>query len=579
MKLSGIENKARLALSLFVLALLLGAGASLALYFQARQQLSDQRARQLELEVSLLASTLSFSSGAQLKELLQRNNISAAVALYSADGVPLASASTLSRWPEPTLLLPSSRPTEKTTKASIRHEGGFDIAEIRAAAGIIVMAKPGDHFLPSLAVYMLSYQVVALLLGLVLMALLTRWLLRPYQRVVEAARISPVRASAAPSEGEFVVETFRALLEQLQSKERELARLNALERERAEKSERFNERLIASLPSGLVAVDSNGFITSINSHAKTIFDPARQDGAGTHYSSLFKSAPKLIQLISECLSSGASFRREEVQFKDPAGRMRHLGLSISPIMSSSQKVEGSLCLVTDLTEVIELRERMKLQENLANLGEMAAGLAHEFKNSLATIQGFIQLIGQHRNDQAISAALNEVKLLTQLVTDFLNFARPQKLNLARIDLGSLIRASAGEFKNQLEEARIEMIISGSFPTITGDEALLRRAFSNLIRNAIEAIDPESEQRFIEITASVDQSHNPNYVQVRVRDTGHGIAPEDLHRIFIPFFTTKSRGHGIGLALVQKILMAHGGDVSAESTTSGTTFCCRLPITM
>jgi PAS domain S-box-containing protein len=579
MRLSGAENKARLALSLFVLALLFGMGASLALYFQARQQLSNQRARQLELEISLLASTLSSGSGAQLKELLERNNISAAVALYSAEGVPMASASTLSRWPEPMLLLPSSRPTERTTGASIRHQSGFDIAEVKAAAGIIVMAKPGDHLLPPLAIYLLSYPVIALLLGLVLIALLTRWLLRPYQRVVEAARISPVRAPAAPNESEFVVETFRALIEQLQSKEKELARLNALERERAEKSERFNERLIASLPSGLVAVDSDGFITSINSHAKAIFDPARQDGAGAHYSSIFRSAPKLIELISECLSSGASFRREEVQFKDPAGRIRHLGLSISPIMSSSQKVEGSLCLVTDLTEVVELRERMKLQENLANLGEMAAGLAHEFKNSLATIQGFIQLLDRHCNNQATSAALNEVKLLTKLVTDFLNFARPQKLNLARIDLGSVIRDSAGEFKDQLEEAGIKMIISGSFPTITGDEALLRRAFSNLIRNAIEAIDPESEQKLIEITASVDQDQDPNYVQVRVRDTGHGIATEDLQRIFIPFFTTKSRGHGIGLALVQKILMAHGGDVSAESTTSGTTFLCRLPITM
>lgn len=577
MKLSGAENKARLALTLFVLALLLGMGASLALYFQTRHELNAQRARQLELEVSLLASILSSGSSAQLKELLQRNNISAAVALYSAEGVPLASASTLSRWPEPTLLLPSSRPAEKTPGTSVRHEGGFDIAEAKTSAGIIVMAKPSDQFWSPLAVYMFSYQFVALLLGLVLMALLTRWLLRPYQRVVEAARISPVRAPAAPSESEFVVETFRALIEQLQSKEKELARLNALERERAEKSERFNERLITSLPSGLVAIDSNGLITSINSHAKSIFDPARQDGDGVHYSSLFKSAPKLIELISECLSSGASFRREEVQFKDPSGRIRYLGLSISPIMSASQKVEGSLCLVTDLTEVVELRQRMKLQENLANLGEMAAGLAHEFKNSLATIQGFIQLLDRHSDNQAVSAALNEVRLLTQLVTDFLNFARPQKLNLAQVDLGSVIEDSAREFKNQLQEAGIQMRISGQFPVITGDEALLRRAFSNLIRNAIEAIDPESEQKLIEITASVDEGHDPRYVHVRVRDTGCGIAPEDLHRIFIPFFTTKSRGHGIGLALVQKILMAHGGDVSVESSTSGTTFCCRLPI--
>src|ERR1044071_2644308 len=122
----------------------------------------------------------------------------------------------------------------------------------------------------SIFVYLFSYQIIALIFGLALMFLLVRWLLRPYRRMVEAARGSPVHASAAMSESEFVVETFQALIERLQAKESELAQLHTLERRRAERSERLSERLIANIPSGLVTIASSGAITSANAHALKI---------------------------------------------------------------------------------------------------------------------------------------------------------------------------------------------------------------------------------------------------------------------------------------------------------------------
>src|SRR5215471_8581708 len=124
-----------------------------------------------------------------------------------------------------------------------------------------------------IVLYLFSYQILALVFGLFLIYLLVRWLIRPYRRmVVEAAKISPVRGSAAQSESEFVVETFQKLVEQLHAKEKELEQLHALERRRAERSERFSERLIANLPSGLVTVDSRGMVTSVNGHAMKIFN-------------------------------------------------------------------------------------------------------------------------------------------------------------------------------------------------------------------------------------------------------------------------------------------------------------------
>jgi signal transduction histidine kinase len=178
----------------------------------------------------------------------------------------------------------------------------------------------------------------------------------------------------------------------------------------------------------------------------------------------------------------------------------------------------------------------------------------------------------------LDASLNEVRLLSKLVTDFLNFARPQDLNLSTVDLRLIVEASANEIRPQLANHGIEVVIEGAFPRLAGDESLLRRALVNLFRNAAEAIDPRANTKTITITGAIDTGLDRLYAHIRVSDTGTGISPEDLPRIFIPFFTTKSRGYGIGLALVQKILVAHGGDVSVESSDKGgTVFHCRLPL--
>jgi signal transduction histidine kinase len=165
-----------------------------------------------------------------------------------------------------------------------------------------------------------------------------------------------------------------------------------------------------------------------------------------------------------------------------------------------------------------------------------------------------------------------------LVTDFLNFARPQQLTLAPVALGDLIEHCVDEARMRTAESGIGVETDGEFAEVAGDDSLLSRAFLNLIRNAIEAIDVSAPDKRIRISGSVDAGGDQRFAHVRVNDTGSGISNNDLPRIFIPFFTTKTRGYGIGLALVQKILVAHGGDVTVErSDTTGTTFHCRLPL--
>ena len=610
MNLRRTENKARLALAFFVLALLLTLGVGLTLYSKSQRDLQNQRLTQVKLEGALVSAQLPELarevSHATLGDVLRRHKLKAWAALYSRDGALLAKASTLDPESGDLSFAPrgfeskSDTATDSSLDVLVRTAGDFVVAEVAGPEETsLVIAQHKQTESSPVVFYVLSYQIVGLLVGLGLVFLLVRWLLRPYHRMVEAARGSPIRALPGMSESEFVVDTFQALVEQLHAKERELANLHRLERSRAEKSERFSERLISNIPSGLVTIDSRGFVTSANVQGLQIFGPGPNadgdDGSAGNgelrlveqdCATFFRAAPRMVQMISECLTSGTAYRREEVELLHSDGRLLHLGLSISPITDPSHTIEGALCLMTDLTEVIELRERMKLQENLANLGEMAAGLAHEFKNSLATIHGYVQLLdgqtGPLTNPATrrttLNAALNEVNLLARLVTDFLNFARPQRLNVAEVHLGTLLEECATEIRPHLSGLGIELTIGGSFARLPGDDSMLRRVFVNLLRNAAEAIEPQSSIKRIDVRGSIDDGRVRRYAHVRICDTGSGISSPDLHHIFIPFFTTKSRGYGIGLAIVQKILVAHGGDVAVErSDSTGTVFHCRLPL--
>jgi signal transduction histidine kinase len=616
MKLRRNENKAWLALAIFVVALLFTISLSLSLYSQANREKEAERLTQYRLQAILYASLLSQIStevsNATLLELLQANQIKAQANLFSANGHLISSATTAPHPFDIETMKPSeaNRSTTKEAASSdkltlyevkLQNRNGIHFAELPVNKGsrLLVLAFPDEKESKSFAFYVFSYQVVALIIGLGLIFFLIRWLMRPYRRMIEAAQGSPVRATAAISESEFVVETFQALIQQLQTKEAELAQMHALERKRAERSERFNERLVANIPSGLVAINAKGRVTAANKHALNLFHLADSSSdfesspeadlqrRYQSYEDFFTAAPRMLGMISECLKTGTAFKREEVEIALLDGQPRRLGLSISPIIDAANQIEGALCMMTDITEVTELRERIKLQETLANLGEMAAGLAHEFKNSLATIQGYAQLFDPQsesamplaQRQRVLDSMLKEVGLLSRLVTDFLNFSRPQDLNFSLVDMESLIKECIDEVQPQLNQHEVKIQLLGQFTTLPADESLIKRVFVNLIRNAVEAMDVESSNKQIDIIGSFDKGTGKPYAHIRVKDTGGGISAADLSNIFIPFFTTKSRGYGIGLAIVQKIIVAHGGDVAVErSDASGTVFHCRLPLT-
>src|ERR1051325_5373364 len=235
---------------------------------------------------------------------------------------------------------------------------------------------------------------IAILLGSLLCILFVlRWLLRPYQQLVgEAQRASIGAQYKSQDEAEFVLETFQSVVAQLQEQRKALEQLGAEARERANSAEKFSERIVASLPSGLIAFDGAGLSMAINAPGRALLE-VNGSALGESYQQLFSAHEQLAEMVGDCLQQGTIYRRTEIQTVRPDGRMRRLGATIAPIeLPPERGPRGALCLLTDITEVTELREQVALKNNLESLGEMSAGLAHEFKNAIATLQGYAQLL-------------------------------------------------------------------------------------------------------------------------------------------------------------------------------------------
>ncbi|HEX8635201.1 MAG TPA: ATP-binding protein [Pyrinomonadaceae bacterium] len=431
---------------------------------------------------------------------------------------------------------------------------------------------------------------LTLLVSLPGIFLLPRWLVRPYRQLVGEAERAPVaaRAEGARDETEFVLETFQAVVAQLRAQQRELEQLSAQASERAASAERFNERVVASVPSGLVAFDAQGIVTIINPPARALLD-TEADATGQHLKTLLRLSPELSEMVERCLQTGELYRRMEVSATTGDGRARRFGVTVAPVDPQPARgaARGALCLLTDITEVAQLREAVALKRNLESLGEMSAGLAHEFKNALATLHGYAQLLQNlELGDDgrgAASALLQEVRNLSQMVTAFLNFARPQPLQLSEVSLAELLADCAAELQPLYDERRVEFSVSGEFPEVRADELMLRQALLNLLRNAAEAFDDarahDGQRRVVGAHGQVEaDEQGGRRLVLSIEDTGAGLSPSELQRIFIPFFTTKTKGHGIGLALAHRVVAEHGGTLSAANApTGGAVFTLRLPL--
>ena len=372
------------------------------------------------------------------------------------------------------------------------------------------------------------------------------------------------RAAESSSESAMLSVALQEALTKLKQQERATAA-------RAEASERLASQIVDGLTSGLVVVDRSGVVQSVNPAARRILD-LRSAGIGAPFRELLASAPAMSDVISEALQGASPILRRTIALG--RGKSQHLGVTVSPITAADGSLQAAVCLFTDLTAVVQLEEQLRLKEALARLGELTAGLAHEFRNGLATIHGYGRLLDPEslpaQARTCVEGIRAETIALGEVVTNFLKFARPDQLTLAPVDL----RAVIGRAVDDLPGASESTTIGGRFGVVEGDDVLLRQAFSNLIRNSLEACASAGVPPRITVNGEVSGRD----LSVVVEDNGPGLEPEALAKAFQPFATTKATGTGLGLAIVQKVIVSHNGLITvANRAGGGAQFRIRLPL--
>ncbi|HEY2353071.1 MAG TPA: ATP-binding protein [Candidatus Acidoferrum sp.] len=416
-------------------------------------------------------------------------------------------------------------------------------------------------------------------IGVIVVAVFAVFLIRRFfQHTHEAQNRHLTVAPNTENPSAFMAASMQGVIQKLREQEKELERLHRIEKERAEQTERLSEEVTRNMPAGLLIVNATGIISSAN--------PAAEQALGIQglsfrrYSEALGETSELTKLLSECLTEGKIFRREQVEHPAPHGESRHLGVTISPIRRGVEKINGAICLMMDLTELATLQQRVQLKENLAALGELSAGIAHEFKNALATISGYAQMIRTEASVEEFAEyaqkILDQTRNITHVITEFLKYARPLEISNEQVPLQPLIERIVSEVSEAMPAIRVRC--EGAFRSVPGDEGLLRQALLNLARNAAESCGGAANGGRVLLRGEVVRNGETGFQRITIFDNGPGIPPAARRKLFRPFYTTKANGTGLGLAVVQKIVVQHGGQVDARNRPEGgAAFIVTLPV--
>ena len=414
---------------------------------------------------------------------------------------------------------------------------------------------------------------------IVLVVPFLRRLLAPIDAIAEAARgaggLVPAAApDTARDEAERAVETFARTVDALKKRTEELEELRVSEQRRADVLAVTAETLVRSHPGGLLVVDAAGRLAEANAPALLVLDLERED-VGRPAADVLEEVP-VLAAAAERARAGEPTLSTEFVLGDGT-RARVLELIAVPILDSRQTVLGALLFVEDRTATRRLEREVSSRRELAALGEMSAGIAHEFRNATGTILGWARLAAKTDEPRArarhLEAIQAEAEHVARVTGDFLFFARPERLETAPCDLGALAREIAAE-QHAITPA-VDVSVSGAFGVAQADAALVRRAVVNLVKNACEAVAERPGGGRVVLRGEAEAG---GAVRVAVEDDGPGVAEPEWGKLFVPFYSTKEGGTGLGLALVAKIAALHRGTVFVERSRDlgGARFVLALP---
>ncbi|WDT76619.1 MAG: ATP-binding protein [Candidatus Manganitrophus sp.] len=349
----------------------------------------------------------------------------------------------------------------------------------------------------------------------------------------------------------------------------------------------FTEDIVESISSGLVTTDLSGKITSFNRSASEMTGFRAEEAVGAIWWELF-SWGEIRDRYRDLAITGVP-QRFDGEISTKQGERCLLGVTISPLRNEHGGQIGIIGTFQDLTQLKSLEEEMQKKERLATIGEMAAGMAHEIRNPLASLSGSIEVLKgdlslRDEHLKLMEIAVREADRLNSIITQFLLYAKPLPPRRRPTDLHALLSETVQLLQNHPEyhdRIKVSLLIPSEPLMILIDPDQIRQVFWNLAINAFQAMPEEGV-----LTISTRRSRPKKgkgaavpdeRIEVLFADTGGGIQKGDLPKIFYPFFTTKSSGSGLGLAIVQRIIEEHAGEIRVESSPKGTTFFITLPL--
>ena len=373
----------------------------------------------------------------------------------------------------------------------------------------------------------------------------------------------------------FIAEQLRRTGAQLAEKQDDLEALRTL-----------NQNIVRSVVIGLVTVDPGHLITFVNPTAERILGLPAGQMTNRSFIELFPALNRAFVPGEEDLSyEGRTRKRWECTWKREDGELLHLGFSVSELRDTGDQTIGWIILFQDLSALKRMEQNIKRADLLATVGKLAAGIAHEIRNPMASISGSIQVLASELDLDRVNRSLMEIVIretdrLNRLISDFLDFARPAQVNPEIIDLNLLLDETI-EMVRHSTPGELEIAFHCDFEPdvfIRADSGQLRQLFLNLLLNAVQAmrrggrVEVSSRQ-----VAAPEGQGDDGGVQIEIADTGKGMKEEELESIFSPFFTTKEAGTGLGLTVAYRIVENHGGRISVSSESGrGTRFTVVLP---
>lgn len=354
-------------------------------------------------------------------------------------------------------------------------------------------------------------------------------------------------------------------------------------RQTLESVKSLTRNILGSIPTGVITVDSAGRITSINSAAEKVLS-LKNEVLGRKLTELLHPSTGIGHLLDEALGGGASFRDQNVPFSKEDQDLV-LWVTLSELKDEEGKREGLVLLVKDISEVSRLEQQLRRSEKLSAINTLSAAVAHEIRNPLSAMDLNLGLLEEEvRSERGASETIQEyldilnveIKRLKGILDNFARFSRPTALVLGDVRLEAILQHLVQLIRGEAHEKGIALQLD--FPpdlsSIPADENQLSQVFLNLMINALQAM-PEGGA--LQIDMKEKKSGRERWVEIRFTDTGAGIQKEKIHKIFEPFFSTRTGGSGLGLAVAHRIVEDHGGTIHVESAEGkGSIFTVRLP---